>query len=105
MSDANETIKEAVFLLETLTHPCEDWEFVGDCGKCWACRSNERIEACVKELELARSENASLKQMLRKHQWSDWSDEEGPRCPECGCGDDSSKHYPDCALSKLLGDE
>jgi hypothetical protein len=62
------------------------------------------IEKLQDELEQARSENASLRQELRKIEWGG-QDRWGIYCPSCGGYKDVHKHEPDCALSKLLGDE
>jgi hypothetical protein len=50
--------------------------------------------------ETARSENASLKQLLRRFEWRHLVMD----CRICG-KTKFEGHTPDCALSKLLGDE
>lgn len=41
----------------------------------------------------------SLEQMLRKHEWTNGTNE---HCPECDAWEATGSHAPDCAIAKLL---
>ncbi len=57
----------------------------------------------TQDIESVRAENAELRRLLEKHQWSGLTPtKSGGVCPECCGSGRSGEHRPGCAIAQAL---